>query len=254
MARKANISREEIHLACWELIEKNLFPNIPRLTEHFFTKDGRRCSNTTFMKAISEWEEAYKEHQQNQLHEIDNILLPVFKRFAREAAQNLGQLLDEKATDVEQHHKHKQDATEGGYLSLSSALIELQDAHEKINAEHQTLLSHAQALQQKLDISEQRYLDVLSQNQVLNSQLKEEQKSSTELRMNLSQKEVDLAKQDNQLEFLKHENEKLLKQHSNTMSNHAKDDTKKWQDMTKKLDALATSIQTIHNKDRGSKK
>ena len=61
MARKANIAREEIHQACWELIEKNSFPNIPRLTEYFLQKDGRRCSNTTFLNAITDWEETYKD-------------------------------------------------------------------------------------------------------------------------------------------------------------------------------------------------
>jgi hypothetical protein len=254
MARKANIAREEIHQACWELIEKNTFPNIPRLTEHFALKDGRRCSNTTFMNAIAGWEDAYKEHQQHQLQELSDILLPIFKRFSRDVTQNLGQLLDEKSTDLEQHQIRKQEATEGGFLSLSSALIELQETHDALTIEHKKKCSHSEDLQKKLAFSDQRYQDVLSHNHVLNSQLKQEQNSNTELRINLSQKEVDLAKQDNQLTLLKQENTKLVAELKNKQIKHVKGEAERWLEITKKLDTLTSSIETINHKDRGSKK
>jgi len=253
MARKANIARDEMYQACWELIEKNSFPNIPRLAEYFLQKDGRRCSNTTFMNAIAEWEEAYKEHQQHQLQELNEVLLPVFKRFSRDVTQNLGQLLDEKTTEVEQHQMRKQEASESGYLSLSSALIELQERHDELIIEHQKARACIAEFEQKLNFSEQRNHDVISQNHVLNSQLKQEKKDNTELRINLSQKEVDLAKQDNQLELLKQENTKLTVQQKKSEAKQAKNDTDKWQEITKKLDTLTSSIKTINHKDRGPK-
>ena len=254
MARKANIAREEIHQACWELIEKNTFPNIPRLAEHFSLKDGRRCSNTTFMNAIAEWEDAYKEHQQHQLQELSDTLLPIFKRFSRDVTQNLGQLLDEKSTDLEQHQILKQEATEGGFLSLSSALIELQKAHDALTTEHKKICSHTESLQQQYAFSEQRYQDVISQNHVLNSQLKQEQKDNAELRINLSQKEVDLAKQDNQLTALKQDKTKLTAQLESHQAKKVKGEAEKWLAITKKLDTLTSSIESINHKDRGSKK
>ncbi|QRV24116.1 hypothetical protein [Marinomonas foliarum] len=253
MARKANIAREEIHQACWDLIEKNHFPNIPRLTEYFLQKDGRRCSNTTFLNAITDWEETYKEQQQNELSELNDVLLPVFKRFSREVTQNLGKLLDEKSSDIEQHQKLKQEATQSGYLSLSSALIELQTAHDTLTSEHKKVCNEAESLRQKLAFSEQRYQEVIAQNSVLTNQLKQEQKESTEFRINLAQKEVDLAKQDNQLIKLTEENVKLtvmLEEHQNDKT---ADEAKKWQEMTKKLDALTSSMKTTQRKDRGPK-
>ncbi|UTW01487.1 hypothetical protein KDW99_10255 [Marinomonas rhizomae] len=253
MARKANIAREEIHQACWELIEKNSFPNIPRLTEYFLQKDGRRCSNTTFLNAITHWEEAYKEQQQHELSELNDVLLPVFKRFSREVTQNIGLLLDEKSSEIEQHQIRKQEATQSGYLSLSSALIELQNTHDALTSKHKEVCAEAESLQQKLTYSEQRYQEVIAQNSVLTNQLKQEQKESTEFRINLAQKEVDLAKQDNQLIKLTEENVKLtalLEEHQN---NKAADEMTKWQEMTKKLDALTSSVKTMQRKDRGPK-
>lgn len=253
MARKANIAREEIHQACWELIEKNSFPNIPRLTEYFLQKDGRRCSNTTFLNAISDWEEAYKEQQQHELSELNDVLLPVFKRFSREVTQNLGKLLDEKSTEIEQHQILKQEATQSGYLSLSSALIELQAAHDSLTTEHKKISDEAETLKQKFVFSEQRYQEVIAQNAVLTSQIKQEQKENTELRINLAQKEVDLAKQDNQLAKLTEENAKLAATLEENQQNKIKNDTKKWQEMTEKLDALTSSVKTMQRKDRGTK-
>ena len=250
MARKANIAREEIHQACWELIEKNSFPNIPRLADYFLQKDGRRCSNTTFLNAITDWEEAYKEQQQHELSELSDVLLPVFKRFSREVTQNLGQLLDEKSSEIEQHQIRKHEATQSGYLSLSTALVELQSAHDSLTSEHKRISNEAEAIKQKLTFSEQRYQEVMAQNAVLTSQIKQEQKENTELRINLAQKEVDLAKQDNQVIRFTEENTKLA---ALLEKNRSTDEMKKWQEMTAKLDALTLSVKTIQRKDSGTK-
>ena len=253
MARKANIAREEIHQACWELIEKNSFPNIPRLTEYFLQKDGRRCSNTTFLNAITDWEEAYKEQQQHELSELNDVLLPVFKRFSREVTQNLGKLLDEKSSEIEQHQKLKQEATRSGYMSLSSALIELQTAYDSLMSEHKKVGDEAETFKQKFAFSEQRYQEVIAQNSVLTSQIKQEEKDNAELRINLAQKEVDLAKQDNQIAKLTEENAKLAATLEENQQNKIKDDAKKWQEMTKKVDALTSTVKTMQRKDRGTK-
>ncbi|NVK74918.1 MAG: hypothetical protein HWE24_15720 [Oceanospirillaceae bacterium] len=253
MARKANIAREEIHQACWELIEKNSFPNIPRLTDYFLKKDGRRCSNTTFLNAITEWEEIYKEQQQHELSELNDVLLPAFKHFSREVTQSLGKLLDEKASDIEQHQHRKQESTEGGYLSLSTVLIDLQAEHEKLQLEHQKVCREVEMLKDKSAFNEQRYEEVLSQNAVLTSQLKQEQKANSELTINLAQKEVDLAKQDNQLTRLKDENRQLAYEQELHQQNATKAEVEKWDEMSKKLDALASSMKTMQRKDRGSK-
>jgi chromosome segregation ATPase len=251
MARKANIAREEIHQACWELLEQNSFPNIPRLAEFFMKKDGRRCSNTTLMNAIAEWEDAYKDQQQHQLKELSDILQPVFKRFSREVTQQLGQLLDEKSSEIEQHQIRKQEATQSGYLSLSSVLIELQNAHDSLTSEHKKISDEAEVLKQKFAFSEQRYQEVIAQNAVLTSQIKQEQKENTELRINLAQKEVDLAKQDNALTRLHEENTKLASALEDNRKDKMENDEIKWQEMAKKLDTLTRSLKTMPRKDRG---
>ena len=253
MARKANIAREEIDQACWDLIENNRFPNIPRLTEYFLQKDGRRCSNTTFMNAIAEWEESYKEHQQHQLKELDSVLLPLFKRFSRDVTQHLGQLLDEKSTEIEQHQQRKLDATEGGYLALSGVLIDLQTAHDQLTKTHKRASNDLEQLQIKLLNKEQQYQDILTQNNVLTSQLKQEQKISAELQINLAQQQVNLAKQDNQIALLMKENGKLNAELDSIKTNSALSDQKRWHEMTEKLEALTTSVKSIQHKDRGSK-
>lgn len=253
MARKANIAREEIHQACWELIEKNSFPNIPRLTEYFLQKDGRRCSNTTFLNAITDWEEAYKEQQQHELNELNDVLLPVFKRFSREVTQNLGKLLDEKSSDIEQHQIRKQEATQSGYLSLSSALVELQKTHDLLTSEHKKASHEAETFKQQLAFSEQRYQEVMAQNAVLTSQIKQEQKQTAELRINLAQKEVDLAKQDNQLSQLAQENQKLATTLQEIQNTKVKEEAVQWQMVAKKFDELTNSMKTMQRKDRGSK-
>ncbi len=253
MARKANIAREEIHQACWELLESNHFPNIPRIADYFLQKDGRRCSNTTLLNAITEWEDAYKEHQQHQLIELSDVLAPVFKRFSREVTQQLGQLLDEKTTEIEQHQLRKQEATQSGYLSLSSVLIELQTAHDELTIECQKRTEEAETLKQKWAFGEQRYQEVVAQNSVLTSQIQQAQKDSSELRLNLAQKEVDLAKQDNQLALLKEENARLTAELIDRQNEQRTDEDKKWQEMSKKLEEITHTVKTMQGKDRGSK-
>lgn len=254
MARKANIAREEIHQACWELLEKNSFPNIPRLTEYFLQKDGRRCSNTTFMNAIAEWEATYKEHQEHHLKELDGVLLPVFKRFSRDITQNLGLLLDEKVTHLEQQQTLKQNAVKGGYLSLSSSLMDLQKSYDTLLDEHENTKKQMLELKQRQTFSQQRYQEILTQNQVLSSQIKQKTSENTELRINLSQKEVDLAKLDNQIAQLKKENVKFMDQLKDKQNQQALIDTRKWQMMSEKLDTMTNSLKTMGYKDRGTAK
>ncbi|MBR7888419.1 hypothetical protein J9B83_05635 [Marinomonas sp. A79] len=260
MARKANISKEEIHQACWELIETNRFPNIPRLTQHFLQKDGRRCSNTTFLNAITEWEESYANHQQNQLQELNTLLLPVFQRFSREATQHLGQLLDEKNAEIEMHHANKQDAANGSYDSLSSALVETQNQLDALNIQNNETQNALALTEQKLAVCQeqnshikQQYQDLLSQNKVVNAQLKQEQSQSAELQLNLSQKEVDLAKQDAKLSLLTSENRRLESLLDKLTKKHAIKIDEHWQLMTEKLDALTASLKSDQGKHRDEK-
>lgn len=260
MARKANISKEEIHQACWELIETNRFPNIPRLTQYFLEKDGRRCSNTTFLNAISEWEESYAEHQQNQLQELDALLHPVFQRFSREATQHLGQLLDEKNAEIEMHHANKQEAANGSYNSLSEALIEAQAKIDELTAQnnesHNTLTITTQKLamleEQNSQIKQQNQ-DLVSQSKVVTAQLKQEQKSNTELQLNLSQKEVDLAKQDAKLVLLTAENKRLESMLASQAEKHTVRMDEHWQLMSEKLDVLTASFKSGQGKYRDEK-
>lgn len=249
MARKANIAKEEIYQACWELLEKNTFPNIPRLTEFFLQKDGRCCSNTTFMSAIIEWEGAYKEHQEHYFKELNDVLLPVFKHFSREVTQKLGQLLDEKSVDLENHQIQKKNAIEGGYLSLSSSLIELQSAYDTLEEKQAKTHKKSSDLEQKGLLREQRYQDVLAQSQVLTKQFTQKQTECAELRINLAQKEVDLAKLDNKLDQVLQENQKLLNEINRNKAIHAEKEKQNWQQMNARLDALSTFVQMIQDKD-----
>lgn len=251
MARKANIAREEINQACWDLLEKNLFPNIPRLTEYFLKKDGRRCSNTTFMNAIAEWEVTYKEHQEHHLKELDDVLSPVFKRFSRDITQNIGLLLDEKVNSIEQQQTLKQNAVKGGYLSLSSSLVDLQKSYDSLLDKHESTKKQTLELKQRQTFNQQRHQEILTQNQVLSSQIKQKTSENTELRINLSQKEVDLAKLDNQIAQLKRENADLKGLHKDKQNQQALIDAKKWQMMNEKLDTLTNSLKTMVHKDRG---
>lgn len=254
MARKANIAREEIHQACWELLEKDQFPNIPRIADYFSEKDGRKCSNTTLMNAIAEWEELYKENQQHKLKELDEGLQPVFHRFSRDVTQALGQLLDEKILETESQYALKKAATEGQYQSLSSSLCELQEAFDTLSEEHSRVSLNNAQLKQALDQAKQRYDDVYSHNQVIASKLHKEQIEKDELRINLSQHEVDLAKLDHFTVQLNDEN-KQLKAKLAALEGEQKDQEKQqWQQLNEKLQEMTLCVQQIQSNDREIKR
>ncbi|MEO9274285.1 hypothetical protein ABFY09_05445 [Marinomonas sp. 5E14-1] len=259
MARKANILNEEIHQACWELLEKNSFPNIPRVADFFLTKDGRRCSNTTLMKAIAEWEDMYKEQQEHELKDLDEVLLPAFKSFSRNVTKSFGLLLDEKVADLEKHQTQKQNATEGGYLSLSSALVELQQAYEEIEEQHASAERKNLELEQQALLLEQRNQTLLAQNQVLTKQLEQEREGSIELRLNLSQREVDLAKLDNKLTQTREEKRQASNEITRLKEQSNKQNERNWAKITDTLKSLSSSVQVLQSqaeehKDRGKEK
>ncbi|MEP2617203.1 MAG: hypothetical protein ABJH25_04185 [Marinomonas sp.] len=259
MARKANISNKEIHQACWELLERNSFPNIPRIADFFLNKDGRRCSNTTLMKAIAEWEEMYKEQQEHEFNDLDEVLLPAFKSFSRNLTKSFGILLDEKAADLKKHQTQKQNAIEGGYLSLSSALIELQQAYEEIEEQHATAEQKALELEQQALLLEQKNQTLAAQNQVLAKQLEQEREESAELRLNLSQREVDLAKLDNKLSQALEEKQQAFNETTRLKEQYNKQEERNWAQITNTLKNLSSSVQILQSqaeehKDRGTEK
>ncbi|MCV2402810.1 hypothetical protein OFY17_07920 [Marinomonas sp. C2222] len=250
MARKANITSEEIHMACWELMELNQYPNIPRLAEYFSNKDGRKCSNTTFMKAISEWEDLYREHQENQFASLSEVLAPTFKSFNRKLMEQLGQLLDEKTVDAESKQKLKVDAVEGGYLSLSQALSSLQEKFETLSKSYAKSQIELSELKAKLSYSEERRQDLKNQNQVLFHQLKKEKEENNLLAANLSQKEVDLAKLDNELASLKADNRRTFELEQKQATLQKEDSDAKWQNLNDRLDSMTATLLSFQNKDR----
>lgn len=253
MARKANIAREEIHQACWDLLEQNLFPNIPRVAEYFLNKDGRHGSNTTLMNAISEWEESYHEFQQHKLKELDDSLAPVFNHFSREVTQVLGKLLDEKLLDLEKQQQLREDAAKGGYQSLSESLITLQNQFEQLEEDKLALADAHREMTEKHSFAHQRYEDVLAQNHVLTSQLKTLQKERDALQINLSQREVDLAKQDNQLAQLKDENVSLKSQLATLQDKKQAKESAQLASLQQQLTELTQSVAEIRLKDRDKK-
>ncbi|MBJ7556914.1 hypothetical protein [Marinomonas spartinae] len=253
MARKANIAREEIHQACWELLEKNQFPNIPRIADYFLDKDGRKCSNTTLMNAISEWEELYKEHQQHQLKELGSSLAPSFNRFSRDVTQILGRLLDEKMLDAEAQYALRLSATEGQYSSLSLALCELQDAYDAVLEERESLKVMNTQLNEHLKLTQQRYDDVYSHHQVINNQLTRERSEKEALRLNLDQHEVDLAKQDHLISSLKEENSTLKQQVKSLQEEQRSVDKQHRQAVDQTLQEIARTMKQIQGKDRDNK-
>lgn len=202
MARKANIAKEEIIEACWKLIESNTFPNIPRLSQYFKELDGRGCSNTTLLNAISDWEEAYREYQESEVKDIAEHLTPSFKRFERDVVQSLSVLLDEKVHAFEAQMSLRKDALEGRGDSLSEALIEsesqleqtLQQLSERKQSEQQLQASHDQ-LSERLD-------HTLARNRVLENELADASRKLHEADTKLSQAQVDLAKQDQTIAML----------------------------------------------------
>ena len=212
MARKANISREEIILACWSLLEQNYFPNIPRLTDYFLKLDGRKCSNTTFLKAITEWEELYKESQEASFKDLSDVFKPSFKRLERDIAKDLQGLLEEKLFHAETSHALKRDATNGQYLSLTQT-VEAQ--LDEINTKTDLIESLQQSDNEKsnrIEYLEQRYQDTLTSLKVKQTQLDELEQQFKEVSLNLAQKEVDLAKSETQFQVLQSDRDKLLVQ------------------------------------------
>ena len=209
MARKANISREEIILACWALIEQNYFPNIPRLSEYFIKLDGRKCSNTTLLKGITEWEELYKERQESSFKSITEHLMPSFKKFERDIGRDLEILLEEQLQQKQLADNLKQDAANGQYLSLS-ALVEEQA--ERIEAQSNELTACQQVLQEnKAQAShfEKRYKETLASLHIAQNTNQELTAQVKELDLELMQKEVDSNKLASQLEAEKTKNQAL---------------------------------------------
>ncbi|ADZ91482.1 hypothetical protein [Marinomonas mediterranea] len=209
MARKANISREEIIEACWRLLEQNRFPNIPRLAAHFLELDGRKCSNTTLLNGVSEWEELYQEYKKNELSELDALLDPALKRFSRDVTQTLALLLDEKSADIEEHFSLKQGSLSGQYLSLSNVVADQEAQIDQLREDNVTLNAENRLIQQELSQVSERLDNQLSQTRVQQSQISEQEAELKELNLNLAQREVDLAKQDAELRSLREENKRL---------------------------------------------
>ncbi|MFT2111640.1 hypothetical protein [Marinomonas sp. 2405UD68-3] len=212
MARKANISREEIHQACWNLLEQNYFPNIPRVAEYFSTLDGRKCSNTTLLNSISEWELIYKEQQQVKFNDLGEAVKPVFKKLEREFIQVLQSQLDDKIGEFEHAEKLKSDSTNGHYLSLSAALSEQeQELADSQNKAH-TMEQERVSVSSKLDYMKQRYEDTLSTLHVTNENMLHLEEQLKESQLNLVQKEIDMVKAESAYQAIENENRRLIRQ------------------------------------------
>lgn len=247
MARKANIAREEIIAACWSLLEQNYFPNIPRLTEFFLKQDGRKCSNTTFLKAITEWEELYKERQETSFKELFDVFTPSFKKFERDIGQQLQSLLEERLHHEDNIQSLKRDAAIGQYLSLSQ-LVEKQSAQlEEQDILITTLSQNKQESDNKISYLEQRYADTLSTLQVQKSKAEEEAVSAKELTINLAQKEIDLTKLELQLSLLNEDRERLLEQLS---SQQKQLDSLNQERNNADISALTKQIETLIERDK----
>ncbi|TDP00032.1 hypothetical protein [Marinomonas balearica] len=212
MARKANISREEIISACWHLLEQNHFPNIPRLAAHFFALDGRKCSNTTLLNGVTEWEELYHEHKKNELSELDSLIDPALKRFSRDITQTLAILFDEKTADIEEHFSLKEGSLSGQYLSLSNVVAEQEKEIEKLSSENIELNTENRLLKQELSQTSAQLDNQLSQSRVFQSLISKQEAELKEQSLNVAQREVDLAKQDAKIQSLLEDNQKLASQ------------------------------------------
>ena len=209
MARKANIEREEIIMACWALLEQNYFPNIPRLTDYFINQDGRKCSNTTFLKAITEWEELYKERQDASFQELSDVFMPTFKKFERDISRDLQSLLEETLQNEDNSQALKRDATNGQYLSLSQLS---QDQALEIDAQASliTTLTEAQQINKnKIEYLDKRYQETLSTVKMQQVKSAEQESQIKELILNLAQKEVDQTKCELQIKLLDEDRERL---------------------------------------------
>jgi len=212
MARKANIAREEIIMACWSLLEQNFFPNIPRLTDYFLKQDGRKCSNTTFLKAITEWEELYKERQDASFDDLAHVFMPSFKKFERDITRDLQSLLEETLHLEDKAHALKRDATVGQYLSLSSLAEQQEKQIETQSKQIMNLNENKQVNEQKSAYLEKRYQETLSTLKSQQFKTDELEVQLRELNLNLAQKELDQAKLELKLELVDEERLRLLEQ------------------------------------------
>ncbi|KJZ12421.1 hypothetical protein TW85_14965 [Marinomonas sp. S3726] len=212
MARKANISREEIILACWSLLEQNYFPNIPRLTEYFLKKDGRKCSNTTFLKAITDWEELYKEQQEASFKDLSSVFMPSFKKFERDISRDLESLLEERLHQEKNEQSLKKDATHGQYLSLSELARNQAEDIEKQQDEIQQLQVQSVSDRKKIEYFEQRYQETLTTLKVAQTQSEHDKSQIKEATLNLSQKELDHSKLELKVNLLEEERGNLKAQ------------------------------------------
>ncbi|KZN13210.1 hypothetical protein [Marinomonas sp. TW1] len=249
MARKANISREEIQQACWALIDKQQYPNIPRVAQYFLDKDGRQCSNTTLLNAINQWQKDYQEHEKQTQHNLDERLAPPIKQFMREASKQLNQLLEEQIFDIEAGRKLKLSAIDSDYLSLSESLAALGEAHQELKTAHHSQQIQMNSLNQENQHQEKRLNDVLSHNQILKKQLEEARLENETLRLNLAQRELDLAKQDAHIKHLEqtHEDALLRQQNQKQQADQA---NRQWQEIHSQLESLNASVNRLQDKDK----
>ncbi|RBO82907.1 hypothetical protein [Marinomonas aquiplantarum] len=249
MARKANISRSEILQACWTLIDKQQYPNIPRVAQYFLDKDGRQCSNTTLLNAINQWQKDYQEHQEQIELNLDERLAAPIKQFIRETTKQLNQLVEEKAFDVEAERKLKQSAIDSDYLSLSASLATLEEAHQELKEVHHSHQIQTASLTQEKQYLEKRLNEVASHNQLLKKQLEEAHKANETLRLNLAQRELDLAKQDVQISSLEraHAEQHLQQQNEQQKLEQA---NRQWQEIHSQLESLNASVNQLQDKDK----
>lgn len=245
MARKANISKEEIIEACWKLIEQNVFPNIPRLSGYFRELDGRGCSNTTLLNGITEWEEAYREHQESELADLNDTLTTSFKRFQRDATQALSILLDEKIQAHEAQLQLRKQALEGRNDSLSHAYIDADQRAQEASEAYQLSHTAHQTLQLEHNNLQQRYDDVLAHHRVLEAELAESDKKRHEAEVKLNQAQVDLAKQDQTINML---NDALKSAQQQLSAEKTRSDAQYEQMLSSTLDELKNLTQSLQSK------
>lgn len=242
MARKANISREEIIQACWSLLEQNYFPNIPRLTEHFVRQDGRKCSNTTFLKAITEWEELYKERQEASFKDLSDLLMPSFKKFERDVSREIQAIFEEKIYQEDSAQALKRDAILGQYLSLSELVSGQAEEIEEKTVRVKELIEKVKNDEETIKYLELRYQETLTTLKVLQSRFNQQESQVKELRLNLAQKELDNHKLENKLILVEEDRNRLLQslneQHSRNESLHKQLDKRDFQTLTAQIEAL----------------
>ena len=205
MAKKPNISREEIHQACWKLIEQKQFPNIPRLANYFQQLDGRKCSNTTLLNAITEWQEIFEEQQNADTQGLSDLLKSPIEQFIRNTTKQINQMLDEKQHSLEETYSMKQQSIDSEHLSLSQQVAKQEEEISRLKNEQDNKKQKIEGLENKIAYSEQRLEEVMRHNQSLKHQLIEKQQLNEELRLNKAQQELNLAKQDHKITSLTNE-------------------------------------------------